>query len=92
MRPHQYHYLQRVIQYENINKSAKNYIVNVMLRKNTFRTFVINPLIPIYQKEKIALEIGRKIASRNWLLGNLYLALFLLSNNAVYKSSIQTNI
>ena len=36
----------------------------VQMRKHTLRTFVINPLVDIYQKEKIALEIEN--VNKSW--------------------------
>jgi hypothetical protein len=36
-----------------------------MVEKNPLSTFVVNPLIHIHQKEKIALEFAVKIASLN---------------------------
>jgi hypothetical protein len=40
-----------------------------MVKKNALSTFVVNPLIHIHQKEKIALEIAVKVASVNRPLG-----------------------
>lgn len=40
-------------------------VKNVRLKKSTFRTFVINPLVHIHQTEKIAPEIAVKIAGVN---------------------------
>jgi hypothetical protein len=41
-----------------------------MLEKNPLSTFVINPLIDIRQKERIALEMAVKVASVNGPLDN----------------------
>jgi hypothetical protein len=40
-------------------------VTNVQVKKNALDTFVINPLIHIRQKEKIALKIAVKVASVN---------------------------
>jgi hypothetical protein len=38
-------------------------VTNVQVRNHALRKFVINPLVRIHQKEKIALEIASKVAS-----------------------------
>ena len=63
-------------------------VASFQMREHALSTFVVNPLVPIYENGKIALEIVPKIASvhRLLVLSHLVSALHLpMSNSGLHK-------